>query len=181
MHAGVTRKSSMESAFRPSLAAQKGAQTPNFGSRNRKNTSFREKRRGKFAGLEGNAYFCTAFKKRRALSSVGSERLPYKQRVGGSNPSVPTSFSRIAILPRATEGHLAQLVQSVCLTSRGSGVRIPQCPLPFPQVARRSSERMNIFPERALSSVGSERLPYKQRVGGSNPSVPTKKKRLCRN
>ena len=26
-------------------------------------------------------------------------------------------------------GRLAQLVQSVCLTSRGSGVRIPQCPL----------------------------------------------------
>ena len=35
---------------------------------------------------------------------------------------------------------------------------------------------------RALSSVGSERLPYKQRVGGSNPSAPTKKAkhlRLC--
>ena len=28
---------------------------------------------------------------------------------------------------------------------------------------------------RALSSVGSERLPYKQRVGGSNPSAPTQK------
>ena len=27
--------------------------------------------------------------------------------------------------------------------------------------------------ERALSSAGSERLPYKQRVGGSNPSAPT--------
>ena len=27
----------------------------------------------------------------------------------------------------------------------------------------------------ALSSAGSERLPYKQRVGGSNPSAPTKK------
>ena len=27
----------------------------------------------------------------RALSSAGSERLPYKQRVGGSNPSAPTS------------------------------------------------------------------------------------------
>ena len=27
---------------------------------------------------------------------------------------------------------------------------------------------------RALSSAGSERLPYKQRVGGSNPSAPTK-------
>ena len=26
---------------------------------------------------------------------------------------------------------------------------------------------------RALSSAGSERLPYKQRVGGSNPSAPT--------
>ena len=27
-----------------------------------------------------------------------------------------------------SEGRLAQLVQSVCLTSRGSGVRIPQRP-----------------------------------------------------
>ena len=26
------------------------------------------------------------------ISSVGSERLPYKQRVGGSNPSSPTNF-----------------------------------------------------------------------------------------
>ena len=26
-----------------------------------------------------------------------------------------------------------------------------------------------------LSSVGSERLPYKQRVGGSTPSAPTKR------
>ena len=26
-----------------------------------------------------------------------------------------------------------------------------------------------------ISSVGSERLPYKQDVGGSNPSFPTKK------
>ena len=30
------------------------------------------------------------FKKARALSSVGSEHLPYKQRVAGSNPAVPT-------------------------------------------------------------------------------------------
>ena len=28
---------------------------------------------------------------------------------------------------------------------------------------------------REHSSVGSERLPYKQRVGGSTPSAPTKK------
>ncbi len=29
---------------------------------------------------------------------------------------------------------------------------------------------------RAISSVGSEHLPYKQRVGGSTPSSPTGKK-----
>ena len=29
--------------------------------------------------------------------------------------------------------------------------------------------------KRALSSAGLEHLPYKQRVGGSNPSAPTKK------
>ena len=29
----------------------------------------------------------------RELSSAGSERLPYKQRVGGSNPSAPTTMS----------------------------------------------------------------------------------------
>ena len=29
---------------------------------------------------------------------------------------------------------------------------------------------------RAFSSAGSEHLPYKQRVGGSNPSTPTKGK-----
>ena len=28
---------------------------------------------------------------------------------------------------------------------------------------------------RGFSSAGSEHLPYKQRVGGSNPSTPTKK------
>ena len=31
---------------------------------------------------------------------------------------------------------------------------------------------------RAFSSAGSEHLPYKQRVGGSNPSTPTEKERL---
>ena len=32
-----------------------------------------------------------------------------------------------------------------------------------------------LSPKRAFSSAGSEHLPYKQRVGGSNPSTPTKK------
>ena len=38
--------------------------------------------------------FAPAFENKRAFSSVGLEHLPYKQRVGGSNPSTPTnSFS----------------------------------------------------------------------------------------
>ncbi len=32
----------------------------------------------------------------------------------------------------------------------------------------------NASPIGAFSSAGSEHLPYKQRVGGSNPSTPTK-------
>ena len=31
----------------------------------------------------------------------------------------------------------------------------------------------------ALSSAGSEHLPYKQRVGGSNPSAPTQGKGMA--
>ena len=34
--------------------------------------------------------------------------------------------------------------------------------------------------QRELSSAGLEHLPYKQRVGGSNPSAPTKSRRLLR-
>ena len=60
-------------------------------------------------------------------------------------------------------GRLAQLVQSICLTSRGSAVRIRQRPPPKRKIIR------------AFSSAGSEHLPYKQRVGGSNPSTPTPK------
>ena len=62
----------------------------------------------------------------RAFSSAGSEHLPYKQRVGGSNPSTPTHHQNDFIF-----GRLAQLVQSICLTSRGSAVRIRQRPLFF--------------------------------------------------
>ena len=44
----------------------------------------------KFGGMKKMPYLCTRKQAMRALSSVGSERLPYKQRVGGSNPSAPT-------------------------------------------------------------------------------------------
>ena len=35
--------------------------------------------------------FAPLLRKARAFSSAGSEHLPYKQRVGGSNPSTPTT------------------------------------------------------------------------------------------
>ena len=52
-------------------------------------------------GIEKKQYLCNAFRERhntnrmhiRAFSSAGSEHLPYKQRVGGSNPSTPTIAS----------------------------------------------------------------------------------------
>ena len=48
------------------------------------------------AQLRKSSYLCTAIENKSfsdwALSSAGSERLPYKQRVGGSNPSAPTFF-----------------------------------------------------------------------------------------
>ena len=72
--------------------------------------------------------FAPAFENKRAFSSVGLEHLPYKQRVGGSNPSTPTHHQNDFIF-----GRLAQLVQSICLTSRGSAVRIRQRPpIAFP-------------------------------------------------
>ena len=47
---------------------------------------------------------------------------------------------RVLLVP-AVQGSLAQLVQSVCLTSRGSGVRIPQLPQFSPQGAGKDGKR----------------------------------------
>ena len=47
----------------------------------------------------------------RAFSSAGSEHLPYKQRVGGSNPSTPTKLS--------FQGSLAQLNRAFDYGSKG--------------------------------------------------------------
>ena len=45
-------------------------------------------------------YLCTRFQEQsnceaRAFSSAGLEHLPYKQRVGGSNPSTPTQSEQV--------------------------------------------------------------------------------------
>ena len=51
-----------------------------------------KKSASKICRNEKKAYLCIAFEtKERALNSAGSEHLPYKQRVGGSNPSAPTT------------------------------------------------------------------------------------------
>ena len=58
----------------------------------------------KFAGTNINPYLCNRLRKARAFSSAGLEHLPYKQRVGGSNPSTPTGVfprgMRLISLPR---------------------------------------------------------------------------------
>ena len=48
----------------------------------------------KFFCFNFSSYLCTRLQKVRALSSAGLEHLPYKQRVGGSNPSAPTKEFR---------------------------------------------------------------------------------------
>ena len=67
----------------------------------------------KFGGTGKSYYLCNRLRKVRALSSAGLEHLPYKQRVGGSNPSAPT----IGVVPCGSFelqgiffGRLAQLV-----------------------------------------------------------------------
>ena len=48
-----------------------------------------------FGGSKNFPYLCNRLRKQaRAFSSVGLEHLPYKQRVGGSNPSTPTKASQ---------------------------------------------------------------------------------------
>ena len=72
----------------------------------------RRKKTGKiFCYYKIKSYLCIAFQKQRALSSAGSEHLPYKQRVGGSNPSAPTlilnaNIKSIRALSSAGSEHL---------------------------------------------------------------------------
>ncbi len=47
--------------------------------------------------------FASLLRRTRAFSSAGSEHLPYKQRVGGSNPSTPTKQQENLVLRKATD------------------------------------------------------------------------------
>ena len=65
----------------------------------------------KFAQLKLNDYFCNRLRKVRAFSSAGLEHLPYKQRVGGSNPSTPTTLGSFQ------SGQMGQTVNLLLLAS----------------------------------------------------------------
>ena len=60
----------------------------------RAKTHYEQKKRDFLCRIKRKPYLCTRFPQKggrvRANSAVGSERLPYKQKVGGSNPSSPT-------------------------------------------------------------------------------------------
>ena len=43
-----------------------------------------------------------------AFSSAGSEHLPYKQRVGGSNPSTPTPLNKQPVIHKMDTGFFMQ-------------------------------------------------------------------------
>ena len=51
-----------------------------------------------FASSKKSRTFAPQLRTRhRAFSSAGSEHLPYKQRVGGSNPSTPTPILKLVL------------------------------------------------------------------------------------
>ena len=52
---------------------------------------FKQKQEENLVVSDKTCNFAPAFENKRAFSSVGLEHLPYKQRVGGSNPSTPTN------------------------------------------------------------------------------------------
>ena len=86
------------------------------------------------------------------FSSAGLEHLPYKQRVGGSNPSTSTTKLTYWTFSSAGLEHLPY--------KQRVGGSNPST----------STTKLTYW---TFSSAGLEHLPYKQRVGGSNPSTST--------
>ena len=57
------------------------------------------------SGFEAREWLNGATKHLRALSSVGLERLPYKQEVAGSNPAAPIEVTEFTIRHSARTVH----------------------------------------------------------------------------
>ena len=74
---------------------------------------FPKKYSKKFGHTKEKQYLCTRLQEARAFSSVGLEHLPYKQRVGGSNPSTPTGVFPCG--PSGPQGYFFVLQQAKLL------------------------------------------------------------------
>ena len=118
-----------------------------------------------FGRTEQKAYLCTRFSAVRAFSSVGLEHLPYKQRVGGSNPSTPThSIKQTA--SRATGGFQSgQMGQTVNLLLLASVVRIHHHPpreRGYPDFKVKDSLVFGLKRECRQASDGTPRISHQQ-------------------
>ena len=84
----------VQSVYKDIVSAHKRQKNPLFFDRKWPNMNKFEtflKKVGKsFGSFRKSTTFASLFEKARAFSSAGLEHLPYKQRVGGSNPSTPT-------------------------------------------------------------------------------------------
>lgn len=68
----------------------------------------------RFFGECEKTYTFVSQSRKREHSSVGSERLPYKQRVGGSNPSAPTKRNAVKTTQMGGFCFLTTLCKLVC-------------------------------------------------------------------
>ena len=78
-------------------------------------------------------YICTRKQAIREFSSAGSEHLPYKQRVGGSNPSTPTrkkgsNFGALFSCGSISQLYSHSLPQPLPLRKRGREKKILSLP-----------------------------------------------------
>ena len=82
-----------------------------------------------FASSEKSRTFASLLKNKRhrAFSSAGSEHLPYKQRVGGSNPSTPTKHRGVEQLV----ARWAHNPKVVCSSQASATIKEKQIASPF--------------------------------------------------
>ena len=102
--------------------------------------------------------------KRRLIILNFSRKFSGKTFGGFSKRRIFAASFQKAIIARPLEGRLAQLVQSICLTSRGSGVRIPQ----RPPIERDAMSSASLFLFHFLTLFASLRQAIFDRIDTTN-------------